>query len=138
MRRMTKNQWILALILAGATAGAADFEGARRVDFFGYSDCVRLENGNVSVTLGHHAGGRVLEYAWKGTNAIWLDPEQAGWTRQPGGRRISLCGGRFDIGPEKIVPRRDALWLGPWKAEIIGPRAARMTSRIDDGPGVQW
>jgi len=125
------------LAAVGASLFAASHTGAKRVDFFGYSDCIRLENDHVRVTLGHHAGGRVLEYAWNGTNAIWLDPDQAGWIHKAGGKRVGLCGGRFDIGPEKIIPRRDKLWLGAWEAEIIGPRAARLTSQRDEGPGVQ-
>ena len=120
-----------------AQSQAAEFEGAKRVAYFGYENCVRLENEDVTVTLGHHAGGRVLEYAFKGTNAIWLDPDQAGWVHAPGGKRVSICGGRFDIGPEKIIPRRDKLWLGAWRAEITGPRSARLTSQEDTGPGVQ-
>ena len=125
------------LCLSALSAAAAEFAGAGRIDFFGYTNCIKLENEDVRVVLGHHAGGRVLEYAWKGTNVIWLDSSQAGWVHEPGGKRVSLCGGRFDIGPEKIIPRRDKLWLGRWEAEIIGPRAARLTSQIDDGPGVQ-
>jgi hypothetical protein len=56
-----------------------------RVDFHGYSDCIQLDNGHARVILGHHCGGRVLEYSVGGENAMALNPEQAGWTRAAGG-----------------------------------------------------
>jgi hypothetical protein len=110
-------------------------DGAETVDFFGYSGCVRLRNERTSVVLGPHVGGRVLEYALDGTNALWLDPAQAGWLPSAGDTRDGPCGGRFDIGPEHIVPRRPALWVGPWNAEITGPRSARLTSADDASTG---
>ncbi len=66
-----------------------------RVEFHGYADCIRLENANARVTLGHHCGGRVLEYSWQGVNLLALDPNQAGWTFEPGGPEIDPWGGRF-------------------------------------------
>jgi hypothetical protein len=82
--------------------------------------------------------GRVLEYSLNGKNSIWLDPKQEGWVlREGGGAAPDLCGGRFDIGPEMLVPRRPTLWLGAWRAEAIGPRAARLTSAEDSATGVQ-
>ena len=107
------------------------------VDYFGYSDCVRLENENTRVVLDPHCGGRVLEYSWKGENAIYLDPSQSGWIYTPGKRTVDPCGGRLDIGPEMVIPRHPDLWLGKWTAEIIGPRAARLTSVKDEATGVQ-
>jgi len=118
-------------------AADATFPGVRRVDFFGYTDCIRLENATTGVVLCHQAGGRVLEYSLNGKNSIWLDPQQAGWVWREGVTAPDLCGGRFDIGPEMIVPRRPTLWLQAWKAEAIGPRAARLTSAEDPATGVQ-
>jgi hypothetical protein len=43
----------------------------------------------------------------------------------------------MDIGPEMIIPRRPALWQGPWQAEITGARTARLTSVEDETTGVQ-
>ena len=86
---------------------------ASRVAFHGYTDCIRLDNGHARVTLGHHCGGRVLEYSAGGENAMALDPDQAGWTRAaPDGlakpdagpdEDIDPWGGRFDFGPEKVT-----------------------------------
>src|SRR5437762_3614128 len=111
---------------------ASPSAGVDRVDFLGYPGCVRLRNATTSVVLGHHLGGRVLEFALDGTNALFVDPQQAGWIHGQGeAPRIGPCGGRFDVGPEQIVPRRSTLWLGPWTPEVTGPAAARLTSRPD-------
>ena len=113
---------------------------ARRVDYFGYANCIKLDNKNTSVVLGPHCGGRILEYAWQGKNALYLNPEQQGATSQiftSRGAKFGPCGGRFDVGPEWTMPKHPALWFGEWQAEIIEPRAARMTSVKDKVTGVQ-
>ncbi len=127
--------FICFLFSLAATVSEAEVTSSR-VDFFGYKDCVELRNDSTRVVLGHHAGGRVLEYSLNGVNAILLDPEQAGWVWD-GKNRVGITGGRFDIGPEKLIPNRDALWLGPWEAEILGPGLARLTSVKHDATGVQ-
>jgi len=50
---------------------------------------------------------------------------------------VNPAGGRFDIGPPTLTPSRPALWLGAWRAEATGPRAARLTSPEDSATGVQ-
>ncbi|MFC1538533.1 hypothetical protein ACFL6H_03840 [Candidatus Latescibacterota bacterium] len=112
-------------------------EGTAWVSSHGYSGCVRLFNKNVSVILEPNCGGRVIEYNFNGDNVLYIDPEQDGWTYTPGERTIGPCGGRFDIGPENLVPRRPNLWVGKWTAEITGPRSAKMTSIEDESTGVQ-
>jgi hypothetical protein len=135
--------WLIAGSLLFATvsarsAGAAEkFAGTGRIDFFGYTDCVLLENATTRVVLCHQAGGRVLEYSLHGKNSMWLDPAQQGWVFKTGGATINPCGGRLDIGPELIIPPRSQLWLGVWTAEITGPRSARLTSEKDSSTGVQ-
>lgn len=110
------------------------------IHYAGYDGCVALANADVRVTLGPQCGGRVLEYAWRGENALWLDPQQDGWTYQPGQSEphfLYPCGGRCDIGPEMIIPPHPELWLGQWQAEITGPLSARMTSAVSETVGVQ-
>jgi hypothetical protein len=129
----------LALLFAAAsTALAAESlpAGVRRVTVLSYPDCLELSNGEARVTLGHHVGGRVLEYEWRGKNALYLDPKEAAWT-PAGGLKTAPSAGRLDIGPEQIIPRREKLWSGAWTAEAIGPRAARLTSQPDEATGVQ-
>ncbi|MCE5248643.1 hypothetical protein LLG96_00335 [bacterium] len=112
-------------------------EGTAWVDSHGYSKCIQLSNASTTVVLEPNCGGRVLEYTLNGQNAIYNDPRHDGWTYKPGQRGIDPCGGRFDIGPEMTIPRHNDLWLGSWKAEITGPRSARLTSVEDKATGVQ-
>ena len=139
-------RFLPALLAAFAILGSCDaiiaaddpvFPGTSRADFFGYSGCIVLQNDTTRVVLGHHAGGRVLEYSLHGKNSLWLDPAQEGWEMKPGAAAINPCAGRLDIGPEMLIPPRPALWLGAWRAEITGPRTARLTSVEDAGTGVQ-
>lgn len=126
---------ILLILSVIATMTQAEVTSGR-VDFFGYQDCIELRNEHTRVVLGHHAGGRVLAFSLNGVNAIYLKPGQEGWVWD-GANRTDLSGGRCDIGPEKLIPKRDALWLGPWEAEVVGPGKARMTSVEDAATGVQ-
>lgn len=122
-------------LAVGAGVSSGDVTSSR-VSFFGYDDCIELRNETTRVVLGHQAGGRVLAYELNGVNAIYLKPGQEGWVWD-GKNRTDLSGGRCDIGPEKLIPKRDALWLGPWEAEVVGPGKARMTSVEDAATGVR-
>jgi hypothetical protein len=119
-----------------AALAAALPEGVRRVKVLNYPDCFELANSDTRVTLCHQVGGRVLEYSFKGKNALYLDPREAKWGT-PGGPKAPSSAGRFDIGPEYLIPRRDKLWSGEWQAEPIGRRAVRLTSQPDEATGVQ-
>lgn len=123
--------------LTAGTAMAENPEGTGTVDFFGYADCIELKNSQTRVVLCWQAGGRVLEYSVDGVNAIYLDDKAQGVTDQTGVKGSGMTGGRFDIGPEKIQPRREVLWQGRWKGEIVGPRRARLTSQEDEVSGFQ-
>jgi len=108
------------------------------IEFHGYRDCVRMENGRARVVLGPGCGGRVLEYSWGGVSALKLDPAQAGWRWQgPGGPEIDPWGGRFDVGPEHVLPPRPAIWLGPWTAQPAPGGGVRMESGLDPGTGLR-
>ncbi len=107
------------------------------VDFFGYKGCLRLENANTRVTVCPHAGARVLEYALDGKNAIYLDANQQGWRRQPGAAAVDPCGGRFDIGPERVIAPHPDLWMGDWTGEIAGQDRVRLTSSCDETTGIR-
>jgi hypothetical protein len=124
------------LVCQFAAFAAALPEGVRRVKVLNYPDCFELSNGDTRVTLCHQVGGRVLEYSFKGRNALYLDPREEKWGT-PGGPKAPSSAGRFDIGPEYLIPRRDKLWSGEWQAEAIGRRAVRLTSQPDDATGVQ-
>ncbi len=127
---------LMMLFGVSDAALATDAEGTRRVTVLNYSDCIQLENETTRVVLGHHRGGRVLRYEHQGKESLYLDPAEGQW--EPGSnQRIPVSAGRFDIGPEQVIPRREILWSGPWEAEVIGPRAARLTSQEHPETGVQ-
>src|SRR5688572_20992514 len=112
-------------------------DAPNQIDYSGYAGCLALENGETRVVLGHHAGGRVLEYALASQNALYLDPEHGGWTYTPGEQPVHITAGRSDIGPEHVIPRHPTLWMGPWTADAVGPRHARLTSQEDEPTGVR-
>lgn len=121
---------------------------AARVRCHGYDDCVSLSDGPARLVLGHHAGGRVLEFSFHGVPAVHTDPAYDGWTlgsdSDPG---FDPTGGRCDIGPETVTPPHPTLWLAPWTVEpakaneAAGPAvttaSARMTSAADPVTGAR-
>ncbi|MBU4460935.1 MAG: DUF4380 domain-containing protein [Verrucomicrobia bacterium] len=112
--------------------------GESVVDWFGYRDCLRLENGvGIRVVLCPHAGGRVLEYSQAGVNVMYLDPAQRGWRHGPGVPPVDPCGGRFDVGPERVIAPHPDLWLGDWTGEIRGDGQARLVSPRDRATGLR-
>lgn len=142
MPMINRCAWVLmtsglVVFLCSQAFSGTTPEGTAWIDFHGYTNCIRLFNASTTVVLEPNCGGRVLEYALNGQNAIYIDPEQDGWVYTPGKPGIDPCGGRFDIGPEMTLPRHPDLWLGRWQAEITGPRSARMTSVEDRATGVR-
>lgn len=104
--------------------------------YHGYPNCIQLENDTIRVVLCPAAGGRVLEYSYQEKNALYLEEEATGKPYQPG-QRASMSAGRFDIGPEKTIPRHPTLWSGKWTGEVVGLYAARLTSANDEPTGTQ-
>ena len=107
------------------------------IDYFGYTGCISLENATTRVVLCPQAGGRVLEYALNGANALYLNEQQRGWRYQPNAETVDPCGGRFDVGPERTITRHPDLWLGDWTGEIVGEGKARLTSSRDAATGLR-
>ncbi|MBB17830.1 hypothetical protein CMK22_21390 [Candidatus Poribacteria bacterium] len=89
------------------------------------------------MVLGPDCGGRILEYSWKNKNIIYLDPEYDGWMYHADKPKIDPRGGRFDIGPENIIPKHPKLWLGKWRSENIDSYSARLISHKDNATGAQ-
>lgn len=137
MTRCTLLSTAVVMAALAAPVDAKEYPGTAMVDFAGYTGCIELRNESTRVVLGPHVGGRLLSYSLDGRESIWRDPKQDGWTYTPGQKTVDVCGGRLDVGPECVIPRHPVLWFGPWKAEVTGPRAARMTSEPDEATGVQ-
>ena len=105
-----------------AIFGIIEASGKGRIDYEGFNDCIELRNATTRVVLAPSYGGRVLSYSWKGKSA--LGPAKLG-------------PGRFDIGPEKVVPRRKELWEGEWEGGITGKYSAVLVSQEHPATGVQ-
>lgn len=110
-------------------------EEARRIKYVGYPDCIELSNATTRVVL-CPIGGRVLEFSLQGKNALYLEEAATGKDYVPG-ESAEMSAGRFDIGPEKTIPRHPQLWSGPWQGKITGPRSAVLTSVKDEPTGTQ-
>jgi hypothetical protein len=133
---------IASVIIAGSSAFSFAWakdkaDGAEFVKSHGYDGCVRLSNGKVEVILEPNCGGRVIEYAINGKNALYLNPEHDGYIYKPGEKTIDPSGGRCYIGPEMKVKYLPDIWLGKWEIKITGPRSARLTSIIDKDTGIR-
>ncbi len=144
-RRLLNRPGLFLAILFGLAAVLSEFgtgncqatEGAEVVSYYGYDDCIRLNNDQVTVVLCPAAGGRVLEYSLDGVNVLYLPEGDEGWKWDGTSRQGPMNAGRFDIGPEKMVRRGQVLWMGAWTGEITGDRSARMTSEFDSTSGVR-
>ncbi len=121
-------------LLSSWPVAAALPEGIRSVQVLNYPGCLQLFNEKASATIGHHVGGRVLSYRLKDREALYLNPAEADWKTA---KRPLVTAGRFDIGPEFLIPKRDVLWSGEWMPEAVGPRFVRLTSQPDAATGVQ-
>lgn len=108
------------------------------IEAFGYTGCIALENATTRVVICPLAGGRVLEYSHNGRNSLYADESQNGWRHVPGIPSVSFfCGGRMDIGPERVIAPHPDLWLGDWTGEVIGEGKARLTSVRDRVTGIR-
>ncbi len=114
---------------------AAAEEGVSRVQVLNYSNCIELKNATTRVVLGHQTGGRVLIYEQQGKNVLFLSEKEANWDSTYKTPAKEITAGRLDVGPELVSQRGPTLWSGLWKAEITGPRAARLTSAVDPKSG---
>ena len=103
--------------------------GAKKLMAFGHENCIELKNKTTRVILAP-SGGRVLSYEINGRNTMYLSQSDS---EGKGGSSA----GRFDIGPERVLPRHELLWSGPYKGEITGTRSAKFTSGKDDATGFQ-
>ena len=135
---------ITRLILLSVTfflTASLQAQAAETVAFYGYDDCIKIENEDAEVILCPAAGGRVLKYALKSgpqaqKNILYLPKGREGWVWD-GKTRGQLPAGRFDIGPEQVVPRRDHLWLGRWSVEFLAARSVQLASQVDPSAGVK-
>ncbi len=118
-------------------ASAAPPESATTIDFGRFKACPVLSNQTVRVVLCPQYGGRVLEYALGGKNALFVSAVDLGTDKPDSGWKHDPSAGRFDIGPELMMPRRDTLFRGQWKTEWIDPLHVRLVSEPCPETGVR-
>lgn len=128
--------WVVLSLCAFPAASLVAQDKSSGFTFHGYPDCIELKNDTTRVVVCGEGGGRVLEFAWKGENALYLEEAVTG-KPHVAGKPAAVTAGRFDIGPEKTIPPHPKLWSGKWTTESLGPRAARLTSPKDDATGTQ-
>src|SRR5262249_14392925 len=120
-------------LFATISIAAAEEPTARTVAFHGYTKAIELKLGTTRAILCPQAGGRVLEFSVDGVNAMYLDDAEKKW--EPG-KSGPITAGRFDYGPELVVPVHPKTWGGEWSAEITKSSSVILTGPSDDG-GVQ-
>ena len=107
------------------------------IDFGRYRDCPVIQNESTRVVLCPEVGGRILEYSLRGTNALFVSQHDQGVDDSNSSWKSDPSAGRFDIGPEMIVPKRDELFRGRWSAEKLDALTLRLTSQKSPSTGVQ-
>ena len=100
---------------------------ASRITIADHADCILLSNKTTRVVLCPSVGGRVLEYSLNGKHALPLPAE---------GKPLNPAG-RFDVGPELVLPKRPLLWSGEWEGEITGSHSATLVSPRSKSTGLQ-
>ncbi|MFC0878420.1 hypothetical protein ACE01N_17635 [Saccharicrinis sp. FJH2] len=103
-------------------------------------DCLLLKNRRVSVIIDPNCGGRIIEYSVKGENVLYVDPNEERYAfsvDKPPLNSHSPTGGRFDIGPELIIPQHSDLWIGEWDVIHADQLGIIIRSKKDRNTGIQ-
>lgn len=131
---------LLALVMCGDQCGALaapnanTAEGVKTVEFYGYRSAIEIRNPRHRVVLCPEVGGRILEYSVDEKNILMISEAEKKW--KPGDPAPNSAG-RFDIGPELVVPQRDVHWTQSWSPKIVGPRSVELTSQDCPSTGVR-
>jgi hypothetical protein len=125
---------LLATVLLLSALRLATDQQAKVIEFHGYTKAIELKAGNARAVLCPEVGGRPIEFSIDGKNSLYLDEKEGA---PQAGRQPEVSAGRFDFGPEMIVPRHPKIWSGAWTTESLGERSAKLVSQKDEASGVQ-
>ncbi|MFN8705759.1 MAG: hypothetical protein ACK50J_03700, partial [Planctomyces sp.] len=131
---------LLVLVACGdrcsalAESQAITAEGVKTVEFYGYRSAIEIRNPRHRVVLCPEVGGRILEYSVDEKNILMISEAEKNW--EPGDPAPNSAG-RFDIGPELVVPPRDVHWTQSWSPKVVGPRSVELTSQDCPSTGVR-
>lgn len=138
MRKSEMKLFCISLSIALGLLPGFAHEGADVVEWYGYEDCIELENADCRVILTPSFGGKIMVYALHGQNTLVVDPAEEGFVYDPeADNRTFDGGGRFDFGPTAQFPNRRLYQTGKWTGEIVGDRRARLTSPVDPAAQLQ-
>ncbi len=130
--------WVGFVLLSLVTIyGSEPAHNLNQVDFGRFKACPSIGNSTVRVVFCPQVGGRILEYSLRGQNSLFVSKHDLGADGADIAWKDDPSAGRFDIGPEAIVPRRDELFRGQWTAQSTGERSLRLTSQSSSSTGVQ-
>lgn len=129
-------RWLLLIAVVLVIGQPSSLGDEAQTTSYGiYEDCPVLENQSTRVVLCPQVGGRVLAYELDGVNALFVSPyelngeEADRWKGKP-------SAGRFDIGPERIAPKRES-FRGKWTSELTGSNSVRLIGPREQATGVQ-
>lgn len=103
--------------------------------FFGYSNCIVLQNKTLKVVVDPNVGGRLLHYGPQDNNILFENRDFDGKLWNEGDPTFEVSGGRFDFGPEKTTGFRKS-FFNTWEVKIHND-TVRLTSPKDYDLGVQ-
>lgn len=98
---------------------------------------VAMSNGAVEVVADPLHGGRLIAYGPRDGNILYDDPAHPNWIFPGDLHWTGPAGGRFDVGPEEVIPAHPALWTGAYAVERPSPLHLRLTSAPDQAAGLQ-
>ena len=120
VRTMKLVKYPFFLLILGITLIAAG-EG---------KDYIKISNGEVQAEIDLEVGGRVVKYSKNGNNVLF--DKTSGDYKYSG-----PDGGRFDFGPERIVPPRPETYLGSWELVEKKQDYIKIKSQVAKAAGVQ-
>jgi hypothetical protein len=121
--------------LALSHAPAADKDSAATIEYKGWKNNLRLDNGDVELIVTLDVGPRIISYRLAGGKNVFK--EYDGQLGKSGEKEWQIRGGhRLWVGPEDLT-RTYVLDNGPVKYKEIAPGVGRFTPAADKEYGVQ-
>lgn len=96
-----------------------------------------IGNGSVQVVADPGLGGRLLAYGPPGGNILYDDAAHPNWYFPHDNHWIGPAAGRFDVGPEEVIPEHPVLWTGAWTGQRTDDLHIVLSSPPDPASGLQ-
>lgn len=102
----------------------------------GFPETVTIGNSTIRIVIDPAHGGRLIEYSRNGRNILYEVPEGSGWVYPQNNKYIGPAGGRFDVGPEMLMPEHPILYERAWQVIEANPAYAIIRSQNDPATGL--